>query len=126
MSHLQTRRFGTIKRQIVSRKQCEKCPWRKDVDPNDIPGGYCATKHADLERTIADPGSCANLGELRMMACHETPEGAELPCVGWLANQIGPGNNIGLRMAAMTGRIDADVETVGEQHETLEDTLPER
>lgn len=27
------------------RKQCHKCPWRTDVDPNDIPNGYCELKH---------------------------------------------------------------------------------
>jgi hypothetical protein len=58
------------------------------------------------------------------MACHETKAGKELPCVGWLVHQLGPGNNIGLRLAAMSGRIDANVKTVGPQHECFEDTLP--
>jgi len=58
------------------------------------------------------------------MACHETTSGNELPCVGWLNNQIGVGNNLGLRIACMAGRIDADVETIGLQHETFKDTLP--
>ncbi len=106
------------------RKQCAKCPWRKDVDPNDIPNGYCETKHAALGATIAkDPLSSIN-GQLHIMACHDTPVGKELPCVGWLVNQLGPGNNLGLRLAARSGRVDANVETVGEQHETFEETLP--
>ncbi len=63
-------------------------------------------------------------GGLRIMACHETPPGKELPCVGWLANQLGPGNNLALRLAVMTGRVDGNVQTVGEQHERFEDTLP--
>ena len=58
------------------------------------------------------------------MACHETTGGKELPCVGWLVHQLGPGNNIVLRLMAASGRIDANVKTVGPQHETLEDTLP--
>lgn len=58
------------------------------------------------------------------MACHETAIGKELPCVGWLENQLGPGNNIALRLRVVTGDIDGDVETVGEQHATLEDTFP--
>lgn len=110
----------------MSRKQCAKCPWRTDVDPFEIPGDYCPVKHAGLDSTIAEPGSVQGIfGTLRMMACHETVEGKELPCVGWLVNQLGPGNNIALRMRAVTGKLDTDVETVGEQHETLEDTLPE-
>lgn len=107
----------------MSRKQCKKCPWRVDVDPNDIPGGYCATKHAALESTIANPGEL-RFGAMRMMACHETPAGKELPCVGWLVNQLGPGNNIALRMKVILGSVDGDVQVVGEQHATLADTLP--
>lgn len=105
------------------RKQCAKCPWRVDVDPHDIPNGYCEIKHAALRGTIADPGS-VRLGDLRIMACHETKPGKEIACVGWLANQLGPGNNIGLRMAVITGRVSANFELVSEQHEHFEDTLP--
>lgn len=111
----------------MTRKQCKKCPWRVDVNPHDIPNGYCAEKHANLKRTIAEPGSLRNISSsIRLMACHETPVGRELPCVGWLMNQLGPGNNIGLRLAVRDGLVDADVETVGEQHERFEDTLPKR
>jgi hypothetical protein len=106
------------------RKQCAKCPWRVDVDPHDIPNGYCEIKHAALRGTIADPGSVRLGGGLRMMACHESKPGKEIACAGWLANQLGPGNNIGLRMAVITGRVSANFELVGEQHEHFEDTLP--
>jgi len=41
-----------------------------------------------------------------------------------LVNQIGDGGNLPLRLAVILGRIDANVETVGPQHETFEDTLP--
>lgn len=58
------------------------------------------------------------------MACHETKVGGELPCVGWLVHQLGPGNNLGLRLAVISGRVDGNVKTVGPQHETFEDTLP--
>ena len=105
------------------RVQCAKCPWRKDVDPRDIPNGYCEKKHANLRNTIANPGLFLLGGALRMMACHESKLGKEKPCVGWLANQLGPGNNIGLRLAARDGRF-GEFELVGEQHEHFEDTLP--
>jgi len=112
---------------MAKRKQCKKCPWRKDVDPNDIPNGYCSTKHANLKSTIAEGdvmSQIANNRGLRIMACHESPIGKEKPCVGWLANQLGDGNNIPLRIAASSGRIDCNFDLVGEQHATLEDTLP--
>ena len=102
-------------------RQCAKCPWRKGVDPHDIPNGYCPTKHRALEDTIAEPGALT-FGTLRIMACHETHKE---PCVGWLANQLGPGNNLALRLAVISGRIGADFKTIGPQHERFEDTLPE-
>jgi hypothetical protein len=107
------------------RVQCAKCPWKKSVDPNDIPGGYSADKHAALKDTIASPGSAAGLfGAMKVMACHETPPGEERHCVGWLANQLGPGNNIALRLRVTTGEIDTNFRLVGPQHERFEDTLP--
>jgi len=109
----------------VKRKQCNKCPWRVDVDPNDIPNGYCVQRHKNLKSTIAEPGRFDIQG-MRMMVCHETPPGKEKVCVGWLANQMGPGNNIGLRLAAMKGLVDCNVELVGDQHDRFEDTLPRK
>lgn len=107
------------------RKQCAKCPWKVGTDPRQIPGGYCETKHRRLKDTIASPGSLEGVGgDIRMMACHETTKGRELPCVGWLVHQLGEGNNIALRLAATLGAIDTNVEVVGPQHQRFEDTLP--
>lgn len=99
--------------------QCAKCPWRVDVDPYDIPNGYCEQKHAALADTIAEPGSLRSTG--KVMACHETDDAH---CVGWVANQIRSGNNIALRMQMMTCENIKNLRLVGEQHETLEGTLP--
>ena len=110
-----------------ARRQCAHCPWKKTTDPHTIPHGYSVEKHKALKNTIARPGDLSTIvGGLRTMACHESPVGSEKPCVGWLLNQLGPGNNIGLRLAVHYGRVDANVETVGEQHDRLEDTLPKR
>lgn len=108
---------------MSARRQCQKCPWKVAVDPRDIPSGYSEIDHAALVSTIAEPGRYAGDDPLRIMACHETPRGHEKPCVGWLAHQLGPGNNLPLRLAVIQGRIDADVEAVGPQHERFEDTL---
>ena len=110
----------------MTRKQCAKCPWKVGTDPNEIPNGYCVTKHAKLSRTIAEEGIIPLPGTpLRIMTCHETNDRRELPCVGWLDHQLGRGNNIALRMAVRNGRISANIETVGQQHVRFEDTLPE-
>lgn len=105
------------------RMQCKACPWRKDVVPErDIPGGYSPAKHCGMRETIAEPGALMP-GAMKQMACHESKPGAEFVCVGWLANQLGPGNNIALRLQAMAGRLPR-FELKGEQHERFEDTLP--
>lgn len=109
-----------------SRKQCSKCPWKVTTDPYDIPNGYSSKLHRGLKKTIAKPEARGMYGGLEIMACHETNKGEELPCVGWLVHQMGPGNNIGLRFAVIQKRIDGNVETVGPQHQRFEDTLPKK
>jgi len=104
-------------------KQCAKCPWKVDTDPFEIPDGYCPTKHANLANTISD-GSLRFGGNMNVMACHHSKEGAEEYCIGWLHNQMGVGNNIGLRMQMMRCANLKDVKTYGEQHERFEDTIP--
>lgn len=99
--------------------QCEKCPWRKDVDPHDIPNGYCETKHRGLENTIARPGEI--LQQRPAMACHETHDAH---CIGWLVNQVGPGNNIALRLQMLSCNNAHGIRLRGDQHQTFEETLP--
>jgi uncharacterized Fe-S radical SAM superfamily protein PflX len=103
--------------------QCEKCPWRKDVDPRQIPNGYCETKHKALAATIAKDGNLdkVNAPDILVMACHEMHTAH---CVGWLANQLGPGNNIPLRLMMRNVEGVGDIKLVGDQHERFEDTLP--
>lgn len=109
---------------MKERRQCKACPWRVDCVPDrDIPNGYEVQKHRDLECTIARDPMLSMMGTMHVMACHEFPLGKEQMCVGWLANQLGPGNNIGLRMRAARGEIPP-FKLVGKQHETFEDTLP--
>lgn len=105
--------------------QCAKCPWRTTTDPREIPNGYCERKHAALAVTIAEPGDVRALfssGPQRAMACHEDHDAH---CIGWLKNQIGAGNNIGLRMRMMSCENSDQIRVIGEQHETFEETLPQ-
>lgn len=105
-------------------KQCAMCPWKVSTDPYTIPNGYSVEKHAALRDTIARPGALNLGGPLRMMACHKHPVGKEVPCVGWVANQIGPGNNLGLRLSMMRCENLHELELDGPQHQRFEDTLP--
>ncbi|HYX22463.1 MAG TPA: DUF6283 family protein [Thermoanaerobaculia bacterium] len=106
----------------MTRRQCKQCPWKVGSNPRDIPGEYSEDRHRALESTIARDTLFGDA--LRMMACHETMPGKELPCVGWMHHQLGAGNNIMLRFAVISGRVNGDVEVVGPQHERFEDTLP--
>ena len=104
-------------------RQCDKCPWKVSTDPHDIPYGYSEAQHRALTSTIAAPG--AIFDNANAMACHEHNPGEEAHCVGWLMNQLGPGNNIPLRLAAMDCENISHVQLDGPQHETLEDTFPQ-
>ncbi len=105
------------------KKQCEHCPWKKSTVPDrDIPGGYSRTKHCALKKTIAKPGE-VRPGDRAGMACHKSSVGAEKPCVGWVVNQLGVGNNIGLRLQAMRDERFQNCRTDGPQHQRFEDTL---
>ena len=108
-------------------RQCEKCPWKVSTDPNEIPNGYDVKLHQGLAKTVAAPGDLRGLfgGTLHVFACHESPVGEEAECVGWLMNQLGPGNNIALRMQMRDCENIRHVQLDGPQHERFEDTLPE-
>lgn len=104
-------------------KQCRSCPWRVDCDPDtDIPNGYSRDMHKALACTIATPGTFRSSAG-NHMACHYSKGGEEFHCAGWLYNQLGTGNNIGLRMQVMAGLVPYP-EVEGGQHERFEDTLP--
>lgn len=102
--------------------QCAKCPWQTAVDPHDIPNGYCETKHRNLAETIAKPGDISTVGQpVRVMACHETEQAH---CIGWVHNQLGPGNNIPLRLQMLSCENIDKLRLRGEQHPNFEATLP--
>jgi len=110
-----------VKKKLGRSKQCAKCPWKVTTNPHDIPNGYREDKHCALKKTIAEPGSLRS--NPHAMACHESMPGKDMHCIGWLAHQMGPGNNIGLRLKMMHYDL-SKVELDGEQHESFEDTLP--
>lgn len=104
--------------------QCIKCPWIVGVDPHEIPDGYSVEKHASLACTIAEPGDLRGLsggGPRVAMACHEVHDAH---CVGWLANQVGTGNNLSLRLSLMQCTNADQLKLRGEQHPCFEATLP--
>lgn len=55
------------------------------------------------------------------MACHETHDAH---CIGWLMNQVGDGNDIGLRLRLLSCENANDIKLCGKQHGTFGETLP--
>lgn len=102
-------------------RQCPTCPWRVGADPNKIPN-YVPELARNLRGTISS--GLESVTNARTMACHYSKPGKETACAGWVHNQLGAGNNIGVRLRVMNGSLPVpDVD--GEQHESYEDTLLE-
>ena len=106
-------------------KQCAKCPWKVKTNPHEIPDGYSEERHRNLASTIAKEGELPTGKTLNVMACHHSTDDHKEHCIGWLHNQLGHGNNIGLRIAMMGCENIREIKTYGKQHERFEDTLPE-
>ena len=103
--------------------QCKSCPWRRGATTDAIPG-YVRQKHEALCDTIAQPGDLRGIGgTIRMMACHHSVEGDDHPCVGWVAHQLGEGNNIALRLASLTDTRLQGLRTVGPQRARFDETF---
>ncbi len=99
-------------------KQCKTCPWKQSVVPSrDVPR-YNRAQHEKLAHDMQQGG------HQRIMACHKTNEGKERPCVGWLYNQLGPGNNIPLRLKVRGQKFTLDLDT-DDQHATFAESLQE-
>lgn len=102
--------------------QCRHCPFKKSSRLEDIPG-YNAEMHQGLAATIAVEGQMTIGATLNIMACHHSKPGHDDPCIGWLYNQLGPGNNIPLRLKMLSCRNAKDIKVVGEQVEVFQETF---
>ncbi len=102
--------------------QCKSCPWRVGCDPDEDIPRYSRDLHEELACTIRS-GPESLTGGLRIMVCHYSRPDDEFPCAGWLAHQLGPGNNLGVRLAVLRGHLPVP-QADGPQHESFEDTLP--
>lgn len=59
------------------------------------------------------------------MSCHEHGSEEGVHCVGWVVHQLGPGNNIPLRLEMMSCENAFAIQVHGDQHQSFEDTLPQ-
>ena len=119
-----------LKFKLQKCKQCSHCPWLKTTNPYDIPHNYSLENHENLRDTIATASSIEQLLEhksgkpFKIMACHESTQKQEYPCIGWLINQNN-NNNIRLRIWLANCENYQDIELAGEQHDNFEGTIPQ-
>lgn len=109
---------------LTRTKQCAKCPFKKSTNPLEIPNGYDVELHEKLLRDTIATDTIESLTQQKAMACHESKIGKEEFCVGWLWNQLRQGNNIGLRIKMIGCENLNELQVLGEQHDSFEDTLP--
>lgn len=102
----------------MTRQPCRTCPWRLDQHAQDIPG-FKLELAEQLVNTTSD-----QLGA-PMFACHQSNEGEEVVCAGWLSRY--GWNSIGVRLAMMNGRIKPEQlqpdDDWPELHDTFEDVI---
>lgn len=100
------------------RKPCPTCPWRIDKDARDIP-------NFDLELAERLERTCHHELGAPVFACHQSREGEEFPCAGWLA--VYGIDSIAVRMMVIAGRVLAEALRPGadwpELHESFADVI---
>jgi hypothetical protein len=100
------------------RVPCRSCPWRVDQDASDIP-------NFDLELAERLRDTCSGEFGAAMFACHQSREGAEVVCAGWLARY--GRDNIAVRLQVMVGKIAPEALEPGddwpETHETFDEVI---
>ncbi len=109
--------------EAVRRLPCRSCPWRLSASAEEIPG-FSLELAEQLTGTCGEPGREAP-ADAAWFACHQSREGAEVPCAGWLA--AAGRFHLGVRLAVLQGRLAiAALEPGGgwpALHESYEDVL---
>lgn len=113
--------------ELTQTKQCKNCPWKVDRNLNTIPG-YSRENHQKLSQTIANPEINYSqvvsqlTNPMRIMACHYSTDDLELPCIGWIYNQL-RNNNLALRLALIRSKQVKKLEIDGAQRATFAKTF---
>ena len=85
-------------------KPCPSCPWRVNRDATDIPN-FDLSLAESLANCCPDTRNMGPNFGASMFACHQSREGAEIACAGWMAT-VGH-RHPGVRLAVALGRFDA-------------------
>lgn len=83
----------------TEQRPCGSCPFRADHQP----GTFGIDRYERLRATIGSPGREVRIGE-PMFACHNSFEGEESVCAGWLV--IHGYFHLGVRVAVTADRME--------------------
>lgn len=98
------------------RQPCKTCPWRVDQGAEDIPNFSLEMAEA-LERTTHGEFGAPQ------MACHQSREGEEFVCAGWLA--VHGYDSIAVRLQVISGKLPAEALRPGPDWPELHDSFAE-
>ena len=105
-------------------KPCPSCPWRLDKDAHDIPN-FDMEKAEGLAACCPDRRGFGPDFGATLFACHQSKDGGEMACAGWLA-AVGH-RHPGVRLAVVMNRLSPDALRPGadwpEMHTSYHDVL---
>lgn len=102
---------------MSARLPCPSCPWRVDQDATAIPSFRLDLAEA-LADTCPDERGMGPVWGAPMFACHQSRDGAEVVCAGWLAS-VGREHPV-VRLQVLRGDLDPAVLDPGEGWPELE------
>jgi hypothetical protein len=101
---------------------CPSCPWRVDKDARDIPN-FSLPLAESLAGTCPDERDMGPDFGASFFACHQSKEGSEIACAGWLA-AVGH-RHPGVRLALAMGRLNEETLSPGADWPPLHDNYPD-
>lgn len=96
---------------MACRTPCKTCPWRVGQDASEIPNfslELAERLEATTETALGAP----------MFACHQSRDGEEVVCAGWLA--VYGWDSIGVRFMLLRGDVSAEQLEPGDDWPELE------
>jgi len=109
-------------RPCALRTPCPSCPWRTDQAASDIPRYRTGLAEALAVTSPNERGVGPDL-DAPQFACHQSLEGEEFACAGWLATQ--GHRHPAVRLAVTQGRIPPEALAPGEDWPELHATFGE-
>jgi hypothetical protein len=89
----------------AAKAPCVACPWRVEASAGNIPN-FSLELAEGLSRTCPDERGRGPEFGASIFACHESKQGSEFACAGWLATQGDA--HPGVRLAIVQGRLSPD------------------